>query len=101
MYLGEVFRDVQMWCLGTCLHDGLCRAMSTAGSDDLKGLFQPKLFYDYFILVRTLYMLPVHPLLHLHYLRPTSFYVPKGITRTEESNYYDHVGLYIHKEGTL
>lgn len=49
IYLGEVFRHVQMWCSRTWLSGGLGSAMLTAGSDDLKGFFQPKIFYDYFI----------------------------------------------------
>ena len=35
-----------MWCLGTWFSGGLGSAGLTVGLDDLKGLFQPKRFYD-------------------------------------------------------
>ena len=35
-----------MWCLGTWLSGGLGSVRLTVGLDDLKGLFQPKQFYD-------------------------------------------------------
>ena len=35
-----------MWCLGTWFTGGLGSAQLTVGLDDLKGLFQPKQFYD-------------------------------------------------------
>jgi len=36
-----------MWHLGTWFSGGLGSVRFTVGLDDLKGLFQPKLFYDY------------------------------------------------------
>jgi len=35
-----------MWCLGTWFGNGLGSVRFMVGPDDLKGLFQPKLFYD-------------------------------------------------------
>ena len=35
-----------MWCLGTWFSGGLGSARLKVGLDDLKGLFQPKQFYD-------------------------------------------------------
>ena len=44
-----------MWCLGTWFSGGLGSARLTVGLDDLKGLFQPKLFYDSMILYLDIY----------------------------------------------
>ena len=35
-----------MWCLGTWFSGGLGSVTLMVGLDDLKGLFQPKRFYD-------------------------------------------------------
>ena len=37
---------MQMWCLGTWFSGGLGSVTFKVGLDDLKGLFQPKLFYE-------------------------------------------------------
>ncbi|KAK4830495.1 hypothetical protein QYF61_011408 [Mycteria americana] len=39
-------KDVLMWCLGTWCSGGLGSVRLMVGLDDLKGLFQPKRFYD-------------------------------------------------------
>ncbi|KAK4811143.1 hypothetical protein QYF61_019774 [Mycteria americana] len=44
-------KDVWMKCLGTWYSGGLGSARLTVGLDDLKGLFQPKRFYDSMILL--------------------------------------------------
>ena len=35
-----------MWCLGTWFSGGLGSVRFTVGLDDLKGIFEPKRFYD-------------------------------------------------------
>jgi len=40
-------KDVCMWQLGTWFSGGLGSVRLMIGPDDLKGLFQPKLFYDW------------------------------------------------------